>query len=221
MLPPTQPRGHDWISISELWRSHDSWVWDQALGRYWQFVRPANLDLEHRMESLDLERIRQLNAQGWYDFLLDEYFPWKYTAPNRYATTVRCLRSYADAGRLAELESIKRDLLVFDPSDIRKGLSIASRIKGLGTAGASGLLALMFPQKFGTADQFVVKALKDVKDLAETEALDRMKPEALTVADGVVLIGIMRRKAAENSQTFGGSIWTPRNIDKILWTYGR
>jgi hypothetical protein len=48
-----------------------------------------------------------------------------------------------------------------------------------------------------------------------------MRPEQLSVADGVVLIGIMRRKASENNQVFGAAIWTPRKIDKILWTYGR
>jgi hypothetical protein len=184
-------------------------------------VLPANLDLERRMESLNLDRIRQLDAQGWYDFLLNEYFRWKYTAPNRYVTTTRSLRRYAEAGTLAELEGIKGRLLTFDLIDIRQGLSIAGEIKGLGTADASGLLALMFPEAFATVDQFVVKALRDVKALPEAAALAKMNPEQLTVADSVVLIEIMRRKASENNQFFDTVIWTPRKIDKILWTYGR
>jgi len=46
--------------IVELWRSRDPRVWDEALTRYWDFVLPANFDLERRMESLDIERIRKL-----------------------------------------------------------------------------------------------------------------------------------------------------------------
>jgi hypothetical protein len=61
-------------------------------------------------------------------------------------------------------------------------LRIAKEIHGLGTAGASGLLALMFPQRFGTVDQFVVKALKQVEGLPEAADIDRIKPEALTYA---------------------------------------
>ena len=79
----------------------------------------------------------------------------------------------------------------------------------------------MFPAAFGTADQFVVKALRSVEDLPESSALAKMKPEQLTLADVAALIAIMRRKAAENNQAFRTSSWTPRMVDKVLWTYGR
>jgi len=173
------------------------------------------------MESLDVERIRQLDARGWYDFLLNEYFRWKYTARNRYATTTKLLRQYAEAGALAALATVKDRLFAFDLSDIGEGLSIACEIKGLGPAGGAGLLAVVFPAAFGTADQFVVKALRSVEDLPESSALAKMKPERLTLADAAALIAIMRRKAAENNQAFRTSTWTPRMVDKVLWTYGR
>ena len=207
--------------IAELWRSRDPRVWDEALTHYWDFVLPANLDLERRMESLDVERIRQLDARGWYDFLLNEYFRWKYTARNRYATTTKLLRQYAEASALAALARVKDRLFAFDLSDISAGLSIACEIKGLGPAGGSGLLAVMFPAAFVTADQFVVKALRSVEDLPESSAVAKMKPEQLALADAAALIAIMRRKAAENNQTFRTSTWTPRMVDKVLWTYGR
>jgi len=207
--------------IAELWYSRDSRVWDEALTRYWDFVLPANLDLERRMESLDIERIRQLDARAWFDFLLNEYFRWKYTARNRYASTTKHLRQYAEAGALAVLARIKDRLFEFDLRDIRAGLSIACEIKGLGPAGGSGLLAVMFPAAFGTVDQFVVKALQSVGDLPESSILARMKPEQLTLADATALIAIMRRKADENNQVFQTSSWTPRMVEKILWTYGR
>jgi hypothetical protein len=154
--------------------------------------------------------------------LRDEYFRWKYTAPNRYATTTRSLGKHvAEPGGLAELNRIKCRLLALDLDNVQAGLSLACEIKGLGTAGASGLLALMYPTAFATVDQFAVKALRGVGGLPEEAELAKMKPESLTIRNGIVLIGIMRRKAAENNCLFGVTTWTPRKIDQILWTYGR
>jgi hypothetical protein len=48
-----------------------------------------------------------------------------------------------------------------------------------------------------------------------------MNPQNLSVADGVLLIGILNRKAKENNRLFSTSAWTPRKIDMVLWTYGR
>lgn len=209
-------------SIAELWRSPDQAAWRQALERYWQYVQPRNLELERALERLDLERIRNLEPEGWYDFLRNQYFRWKYTAPNRYATTTRSLAAYVDqTGGLDELHSIKFRLLELDVSKIREGLLIACEIRGLGVAGASGLLSLLYPPAFATVDQFAVKALRLVGGLPEDDILARMKPESLSIANGVNLIGLMRRKSAENNQLFETTEWTPRKIDQILWTYGR
>ena len=48
-----------------------------------------------------------------------------------------------------------------------------------------------------------------------------MKPKSLDTADGVFLINLMARKATENNRAFGTNTWTPRTMDKFLWTYGR
>ena len=39
-----------------------------------RFVKPADAELIRELEPLNLERIRELDAQGWYDFLFDKYF---------------------------------------------------------------------------------------------------------------------------------------------------
>ena len=67
---------------------------------------------------------------------------------------------------------------------------------------------------FGTADQFVVKALQSLPDLPEASVLAKMKPDQLTLPGAAALIGIMRRKAAENNEVFRVSSWTPRRVDK-------
>ena len=203
--------------ISDLWNSEDPSAWNSALERYWSFVQPRNLELERSLDALDLERIRSLDAQGWFDFLRDEYFRWKYTSRNRYATTTRELRRWGSVNQLAWLDRIREQLLALDTDDIRLGLRIATSIPGLGTAGASGLLALMYPQKFGTVDQFAVKALRQVEGLPEAEALARIKPAGLSISDAVVIIGVLRRKATELNVVFESTFWTPRKLDMVLW----
>jgi len=209
------------MSVNDLWRSPNSDEWEQALQRYWLFVQPRNMELERALDALDVRRLQNLSPQGWYDFLRDEYFRWKYTAPNRYATTTIQLRKYAECNALQELDGIRRQLFNFDLNDVGAGLKTAKKIRGLGTAGASGLLSLMYPEHFATVDQFVVKALREVKNLPEADALAKMTPLNLSVTEGVLLIGILKRKAKDNNHLFGTSIWTPRKIDMVLWTYGR
>jgi hypothetical protein len=209
------------INFADLWHSSDSQAWDRALQRYWSFVQPRNAELERALDAFDLKRLHGLGPEGWYNFLHDEYFRWKYTAPNRYATTTIQLRKYLDGGELEALDAIRQQLLALNGGDIRRGLVTAKKIRGLGTAGASGLLSLMYPGRFATVDQFVVKALRLVPDLLEASAIARMNRHSLNISDGELLIGILTRKAKHNNESFGTSEWTPRKIDMVLWTYGR
>jgi hypothetical protein len=211
------------MPIAELWASADPNVWQQALTRYWSYVRPENLELERSLESLDLERLREMDSEGWYRFLRDEYFVWKYTDAHRYASTTRQLERYIADNALGELDAIRRKLMALDTDDIRSSLATAEGIRGLGIAGASGLLSLMYPEKFGTVDQFVVKSLNRIDGLPEAEAIAEMEKhaEGLSIKDGVLLIEILRKKAADNNRLFNSTDWTPRKVDMILWTYGR
>lgn len=208
-------------ALNEIWHSADSALWVAALERYWVFVRPENMALERSLDSLDLNRIALMKAREWYTFLHDEYFAWKYTAKNRLATTRAQLRKYQEDGNLSALDGIRQRLLTFDRDDVRLGLHAACEIQGLGVAGASGLLALMHPRYFATVDQFLVKALREVRDLPEAQALARMNPLSLRTRDGVVLINLLREKARSLNQVLMTTDWTPRKLDKILWTFGR
>jgi hypothetical protein len=205
------------IEISKLWYSKSEDDWRLALERYWSYIRPESLELERSMNELKLEQIASLDSTGWYQFLREKYFRWKYTAPNRYATTTMRLKRYIESDQLEELFGIKNILLNLDISDIRAGLLAAKKIDGLGVAGASGLLSLMYPQAFATVDQFVVKALRKVPALSEHEILARMNPDNLTLSNGIDLISIMRNKAEENNRIFGNNYWSPRKIDMVLW----
>lgn len=207
---------------TKLWHSKDERDWLTALDRYWDYVKDENLELERELiYRLDARLVNGFNEQRWYVFLRDKYFRWKYTAPNRYATTTYSLQKYIEQNSLNELYLIKKELFNFNKEDIKAGLKIAKQIKGLGAAGASGLLALLFPRYFGTIDQFAVKALLQIDGLPEHAALKKMNPDNLSISNGVVLVGIMRRKAQELNQLFCNDSWTPRKIDMILWGCAR
>ena len=88
-------------------------------------------------------------------------------------------------------------------------------------AGASGLLSILFPENFGTIDQYVVKALKEVKGIPYTAELTKMNPDSLSIKDGVLLIRIMREQAIRLNGQFDTDFWTPRKIDMVFWSIGR
>lgn len=203
--------------ISDVWNARDERVWRDALSRYWSYIKPEDLEIEKRMNRLNSEDIKRLSPSEWYSFLMDVYFPWKYTAPNRRAITTKQLKRYEETNNLGELFSIKENLFAFDPTDIQQGLNIAKSIKGLGWAGASGLLALLFPKWFGTADQFVAKALRKIESLPQRQELYAMRADNLREGEAVLLIQVMRRKANDLNVLFGTDEWTPRKIDMILW----
>jgi hypothetical protein len=217
-------------AISNLWSSHSEIDWKNSLNNYWSYVRKENIELERNLNNLKISEIENLDKFEWYDFLFDKYFRWKYTAPNRYATTTKYLCRYKDLNQLDKLFDIKKRLLNNSVFDIKLGLSIAMEIKGLGIAGASGLLSLMYPDIYGTVDQFLVKALKNIQDLPKSDLFELQKIKLIKtkkpddeiydikLENGIFLIDIMSRKAKSNNEIFGTNFWTPRKIDMILWS---
>lgn len=207
------------LTINQLWHSRNESLWHNALKHYWEFVQPKFFELEKEMESLKESVVEQMHSEQWYEFLLTKYFPWKYTAPNRLKTTTNLFKKYGELGELDTLYQIRNELFGFDKKDIQRGLTIADKIRGLGPAGASGLLSILFPQYFGTVDQFAVKALQSVEGLSAKDKIDKINPEDITIKQAVMLIEIMREKAAELNEIFHTDYWTARKIDMILWSW--
>jgi hypothetical protein len=210
------------LSTNDLWNSTRESDWQDALREYWSFVKPTHMAIEKEIDSIDTQEVANMNAQQWFDFLLNKYFYWKYTEKKRYVTTTYHLKKYLGPDdSLDDLFLIKEEIFSFDKEDIATGLKTASKIKGLGTAGASGLLAVLFPSKFGTVDQFAVKALSEVHGLPEESAIAAMSPEKIRTKDGVVLIRIMRRKANELNTMLQTGYWSARKVDMVLWSRPR
>lgn len=214
------------LTTAEVWNSTDRDMWQTALEEYWKNLKPEEKQFTREMEAVRLAEIQRYDPDEWWNYLLHQYFRWKYTAKNRYATTTQQLQKCATADGRARLHAIKGRLFSFDRSDVREGLRIAGEVPGLGTAGASGLLALLFPEHFGTVDQFAVKALLKVPDLPERERIRRMVPKRedqsinLNDSQGTLLVEIMKKKAKENNRVTNSGFWTPRMVDMFLWAFG-
>ncbi len=214
--------GFDSLSgIDFLWMYGDEDSWDDALEHYYELIPDKNMPLENELAAIRPEQVESMTAEEFYYFLHDKYFVWKYTQKNRLATTRMHLEKYITEDRLHELKAIKEDLFSAALDDAEECLSIVSKIRGLGPAGASGLLAILFPHYFGTVDQFVVKALLKVEKLRERNIVERMKPESLTISDASVLVGILRKQARYLNTHFQTDDWTPRKIDMVLWAIER
>ena len=214
--------------INELWIHGSEADWKYALNKYYEQPSAiANEPLEKKMEALDPESVKRMSGQEFYRFLYDDYFVWKYTAKNRLATCRKSLRKYEDEKDWERLEYIKRSIFKHyecDPIDTELLLEDAKKINGLGIAGASGLLSILFPNKYGTVDQFVVDALCKIDDLTSEQRqkliLAEKRKESLKTEDGVFLIGLLRVNSNALNKQFGTNFWTPRKIDMVLWTYG-
>ncbi len=206
------------MSFNDVWHSDHEGDWNRLLKNYWSLLSVANIQVEYQLHRLSKTRISGMDADSWYRFLHDEYFVWKYTAKNRLATTRASLRKmYERTGGAADLERVRQAIIEIDTEDIGEAIRTVRRIDGLGVAGASGLLSLIYPESFATVDQFVVKALLEVQERRD-EVL-HMWPENLTIKDGVVLIEMMRAKASSMNEVFRTTFWTPRTIEMALWAY--
>ena len=207
--------------INYLWNNGTQQDWQNELDKYYNVVKPSNVAVEQELDNLDVELVKNMTVNEFYNFLHDKYFVWKYTDSRWFKTTISNLEKYLIEDNMFELEEIHHLMFKYNPENIGNCLRNAQRIRGLGIAGASGLLSLLFPKYFGTVDQFVVKSLLSIEGLTEHETLKAINPDSIKLKEGVLLVEIMKNKAVELNKIFNTDTWTPRKIDKILWSIDR
>lgn len=81
----------------------------------------------------------------------------------------------------------------------------------------SGLLAVLFPDYYGTIDRFVIRSLQQIDGMQEHQRILNINQSAPTIDDGIFLIELMAQKATELNKLFNKNRWRPRDIDKVLW----
>ena len=207
------------MDVKTLWDEGTEQDWLDALSKYETMASVERSEVEEELAHLNPDWVKGLNAEEFYTFLHEKYFVWKYTQSNRLATTIPELERYKTEGK-EQLTAIKDSIFTLfnkAPDGTRALMEDVTKIHGLGAAGGSGLLSILFPEYYGTIDQFVVKSFQKVG----LDSVRGMDPENLTIEDAVVLEDIYRSKVGELNSSFGGNYWTPRRIDMVLWTYGR
>ena len=182
------------MKINEIWNSKEISVWKDALA---EATKETGRDdsIETKMSKLNVEYIQHLPVEDFYSFLHDDYFVWKYTAKNRLASTRNSLKKYEND--MNELREIQDGLFSFDLSKTRLGLQAAGEIYGLGVAGASGLLALLFPSYFGTVDEMVVRALLTCDEYRDDAIIKAINRQDIEEDEAVYLIEQFKKKAHE------------------------
>ncbi len=136
--------------MKSIWYSEHEQPWNALLKRYWSLVKDENVQVELTLSRLRPADIASMNAEQWYNFLFTQYFVWKYSAKNSLATTRNKLKTYLENHELALLDQIRLDILSLNLHSIANCLQTTTQIRGLGVAGASGLLSLVYPEKFAT-----------------------------------------------------------------------
>jgi len=209
------------LDINDLWDSRDEREWLVALDRSWLTLAVRkDPELVRFLHTVDLEYVRGLGVRGWYDFLT-KYFHWQFAGTHLHHK----LRDL-DSNSLEQLFSVKRSLVAVNQpelADARKCLNLvrSPRIRGLDYPGASGLLAMLFKEWFGTADACILESLGKIESLPEKLKMHEIRASVRTRnewrdADAVLVINIMRRKAAQLNAAFGTSKWTPSSVSMIL-----
>ncbi len=115
---------------------------------------------------------------------------------------------------LTHIENIEFEIEDEIKELIKKGIGLKKHLSGIGVAGMSGILAMLIPDKYGVVDRYVADLLNA---LDETNV---KRPDDLTMQDAADLEWVLIRKSKElNLNKMGNILWTPREVDKVLWSY--
>jgi hypothetical protein len=220
------------MNMKELWNSFDQVAWDYAECQlYNSRIKVENVELERNLERDGLrDKIAAMGPEEFLNWLRDRYFPWKFTGPELSAQ-LRSLSGHWAGGStgIAAIERV-RGILV-NPSGRTKPemIKIVDEIKGLSVIGASGLLALTYPEVYGTVDVKVVKSfhalgmftdvpLKLVRSKDKKGRPRSTEKATISAPMAARMMDVMDIKGKELNRAFGNiNKWKPRSIDRVLW----
>jgi hypothetical protein len=133
-----------------------------------------------------------MSTGEYYTFLRDEYFQWKFTSKPQLIGNRRTLAKHVAEGTMDRVERVRQGLvnrgIDSTGASIKMMMGKYGGIRGLAVAGASGLLALVYPEELGTVDVMVTKALQ-LLGLAEVM---RVNPKNISIPEAETMIEIMR-----------------------------
>lgn len=210
------------MDINDVWFSKDPKIWEEALKDYRRRIESDNksqIEVENKFEKIEAADVQAMSVKDFCNLICEDYFLWKFGT--QYLDSKQnsfCGLYFASKG-LDDIQTIKDELFSFNVADIKRGLEIVTQIRELSIKGGSGFLAVLFPDHFATIDKYIIRSLKHIAMLPEQDRIVYIKEDRVTLKDGVFLIELMRRKAAELNLLFNTDKWRPRDIDMILWAF--
>jgi hypothetical protein len=96
-------------------------------------------------------------------------------------------------------------------------LGIISKIPGLGTIGASGVLALAHPENYGTIDRWVLESFHVNGEFRYVRSLDLDYKASYGLEYGALLTLRLREIAQQLNEKNRVNSWTPRRVDMVLF----
>ncbi len=207
--------------LKQLWFNGTLDEWNVAVSDYFNNANVRkNQKIENCLLAITPENVRDMSTKEFFDYLHDQYYVWKYSG-TWLSKRQRELSSYQTENSMDELGKIQKKLIhdfEYDSADTEGLLCTATRIHGLGVAGASGLLSFLSPQLYGTLDRLVVDSLKLL--YPDDEKIRKIKGNDLSINNGVFLENLLRNKADSLNKRLRTDEFSSRKIDMVLWNYG-
>lgn len=194
------------------WDSTDKRDWDRALALYnMHFGGTDKASIDTRVTLINAQIIEKLSTEEFVCFL-EEFYDWKYS--NTGASRNKNLFSQWIKDNIHIVESLKQSLCQSSLSD-EELIKISKEIKYISVAGATALLSIMYPDRFGTVDKFVVLCLKE--SLPNDSIIQSTNEEDIKIEQAIYIEKLMREKAKELNKLFSVVTWNARAIDKATW----
>lgn len=209
------------LTPTDLWRADDRRPWDDLLKAYWaQPTVIAVLDLCKNLEHLKREEVLGLEDHAWYQWLRDSFIPW---SERRWlGKRQRDLDAQWGHGRGRTVIGDARTKVetAMEKGGAGDAIPLLLRIAGFGPSSVAALLALLFPESCAAASEGVMRFLHAVSALPQRARLLAIgSPKPLTDEAVLLLMEVFREKAASLNREFGLHCWTPRLVERCVWTY--
>lgn len=210
------------LTPRDLWHSESPEPWDALIAAYWQqpTVRKT-LQIHKDLEHLDRVEVLGTTPEEWYRWVRDTFIPWKFEARWVPVRQRDIDGQWATALGRKDIDRVRKAMVVAaERGGFEDAVSLAREIKGIGVSAGSAMATLLFPDRFATGDDRVVGFLRAIPDLPEREALVSIAdPKNLKPCDAAMICRIAVRQAAQLNERFGLTCWTPRLVERCLWTY--
>ncbi|MCR5629587.1 DUF1759 domain-containing protein [Eubacterium sp.] len=202
------------ILFSELYFSGNEDSWKEYEQEYYDFV---DVQLEK-----EIERIRSIDCiENFYSFLIDKLLKWSLISDFIYESNVKRLKEEYENDRnklnvifdkICEyVKKIENDSTE-DYTYISNGINLLTEIVGVGPVCSTSFLAIILPSKFGVVSRHIIEPMKEVySDVKEyKKVISKKQACELEIKLNEISRTINKR--------FDSNYWTPRKVDKVLWT---